>query len=169
MASEQTVINNAFFILEKDSTPWAVTDDEYTTARGFLNLGLQRWESYDNTTWRELWGLLSNAGSGQATVSASTYSYDTPTNFIREGGYVTTTGTDGTVTFWTVIPPEEYQKYADSTANICYFSGNKSAGTHLNFNAKTTPTAGATILPKINSQDFPERNSRNSQGNFNLK
>ena len=143
--TENDIIDSAFYILEKDSTPWETTDDEYITARGFLNLGVRRWESYDNTTWRELWVLLSNAGSGQATVSASAWVYDTPTNFVREGGYVTTTDSAGTVTFWTVKPPEEYQKYKDSTANICYFSGNANNGHHLNFNKNTTPSAGATI------------------------
>jgi hypothetical protein len=143
--TENDIIDQSFYILEKDSTPWEEGDDEYTTARGFLNLGVKRWEHYENTTWRELWILLSNASGGQSTVSAATWNYDAPSDFIREGGYVTTTASDGSVTFWKVLPPEEYQKYADSTANICYFSGNSNSGHSLNFNPKTTPSVGATI------------------------
>jgi len=143
--TENDIIDNSFYILEKDSTPWNEGDDEYTTARGFLNLGVQFWEHYDNTTWRELWKLLSGASSGDSSLSASVWTYDTPTDFVRPGGYVTTTDSAGVVTFWKVLPPEEYQKYADSTANICYFSGNASSGHSLNFNPNTTPSASATI------------------------
>lgn len=145
MATEQTVINNAFYILEKDSTPWASTDDEYTTARGIMNIGVQRWERYENTTWRELWTTLTAAATGEKTLSASTWTYDTPTDFVREGGYVTTTTSAGDVTFWKVLPAEEVKKYATSTSNYCYFSGNTRAGRSLNFNVNTTPSAGATI------------------------
>lgn len=49
------------------------------------------------------------------------------------------------MTFWKVIPPEEYRKYADSTAHVCYFDGNASDGHDLVLNAKTTPTADSTI------------------------
>jgi hypothetical protein len=143
--NEQSIINNAFYLLEKDSDVWATTDSEYSTARGFLNMGVGRWENYENTTWRELWTTLADASSGQDTLSASTWTYDTPTNFVRAGGYVTTTASDGSVTFWKVIPPEEVGKYADSTGDFCYFNGNVSAGHNLNFNPKTTPTAGSTI------------------------
>jgi hypothetical protein len=142
---EENIIDNAFYLLEKDSDPWASTDDEYTTARGFLNMGVMRWENYENTTWRELWTTLTGAATGQKTISAATWEYDCPTDFVRPGGYVTTTSTDGTVTFWSVKPNEEVGKYANSTAEFCYFIGNKNAGFHLEFNSKTTLSTGATI------------------------
>lgn len=145
MATETTVINQAFYLLEKDSDTWDSTDAEYLTARGFMNLGIQRWEHFDNTTWRELWTQLSIASTGQDTVSASTWTYDCPTDFVRPGGYVTTTGSDGAVTFWNVIPVEEVGKFADSTDKFTYFIGNTRSGFDLQFNPKVTLTAGSTI------------------------
>ncbi len=146
--TEDNIIDNAFYILEKDSTPWSSTDDEYTTARGFLNLGVQRWEHYENTTWRELWTTNSSALStlgGDTTVSASVWTYDAPSDFIRPGGYVTTTDSDGTVTFYRVVPVEKANDYKDSTADVCWFKGNPSAGYDLVFNSNVTPTTSATI------------------------
>jgi hypothetical protein len=146
--TEQQIINNSFYLLEKDSDTWATTDSEYLTARGFLNVGVNRWASFENTTWRELWTTNSNALSslgGDTTVSASVWTYDTPSDFVRPGGYVTTTDSAGGVTFWRVLPNEEVGKHANSTENFAYFTGNKSAGFDLNFNAKSTPTTGGTI------------------------
>jgi hypothetical protein len=143
--TENNIIDNAFYLLEKDSTPWATTDDEYSTARGILNIGVGRWENYENTTWRELWTKLSKATTGQDTVSSGVWTYNTPDDFIRPGGYITTTASDGSVTFWKVVPPEQVTDYSDSTADVCWFDGNQKAGFDLNFNAKTTPNNGATI------------------------
>lgn len=143
--TENQIINSAFYILEKDSTPWGTSDDEYITARGFLNLGVGRWENYDNTTWRELWKLLSSASTGEDTVSSAVWTYDTPTDFVREGGYVTTTDSAGGVTFWQVIAPEEVSKFKNNTGNFCYFMGNSSSGHSLVFNPSSSPTVGATI------------------------
>jgi len=146
--NEQNIIQNSFYLLEKDSTPWGTSDDEYTTARGFLNLGVGRWEGYDNTSWRELWVMNSNALStlgGDTSVSASTWDYDTPSDFIRPGGYVTTTDSAGGVKFYRVIPVEKANDFADSTADVCWFTGNNSTGRDLHFNPNITLTTGGTI------------------------
>jgi len=143
--TEQSIINNVFSLLEKDSDTWDTTDSEYLTARSFLNMGVQRWEHFDNTTWRELWTDLTSASTGDKTVSAAVFTYDTPTDFVREGGYVTTTDSAGGVTFWHVLPSEEVGKYANSTDNWVYFKGNAKAGHSLQFNPLSTPTTGGTI------------------------
>lgn len=145
MATENEIIDQAFYLLEKDSDAWDTTDSEYTTARGFMNLGVQRWEHYDNTTWRELWTDLSSASTGQDTVSASVFTYDCPTDFVRPGGYVTTTDSEGGVTFWNVVQPEQVGKLANSASNFVYFKGNKRSGYDLQFNPLSTPTTGSTI------------------------
>lgn len=142
---EQDIINNAFYLLEKDSDPWDTTDDEYTTARGILNMGVVRWENYDNTTWRELWTTLTDAADGDKTVSAADYDYNCPTNMARVGGYVTITPASGDAVFYQVLPPEEVRKYKGTTTNWCYFTGNKSAGFDLHFNPSCTLSTGGTI------------------------
>ena len=145
MATENSIINNTFYLLEKDSDVWAATDSEYLTARGFLNMGVQRWEKYDNTTWNELWTDLTSASGGDKSVSSAVFTYDTPTDFVRPGGYVTTTSSDGGVTFWKVLKTNEVGNYADNTDDWVYFKGNKNTGLTLKFNPKSTPTTGSTI------------------------
>jgi len=117
-------------------------------ARGFLNIGVGRWEFYDNTTWRELWTKNSDAASGlggDTTTVASQSDYDTPSDFIRPGGYVTTVGTSATKIFWQVIPPEEVIKWANSDDYYCYITGSYKGGFDLHFNARITMSAGLTI------------------------
>lgn len=146
--TENQIINNAFYLLEKDSDPWATTDDEYSTARGFLNMGVVRWEHYLNTPWRELWIMNSSALSslgGDTTVSASTWTYDCPSDFIRPGGYVVTTDTSGSSSLWRPVPVEKANDYIDSTAHVCWFTGNNTTGFDLNFNPNTTLTTGSSI------------------------
>lgn len=145
---EQDIINEAYYILEQDNTLWDTTDDEYLTARGFLNLGLGRWEFYENTLWRELWTMLSDAASTVAPAAtkvtvAATYDYDCPTDMAAPGGYVTTGGT--TKTFWRVLPPEEVAKYANSDTYYCYFTGNREGGYDLHFNPRISQAGGETI------------------------
>jgi len=143
--TEQEIINQVFALLEKDSDVWATTDSEYLTARSFLNMGMRRYSNYENTTWRELWTDLTSASTGDKTVSASVFTYDCPTDFVRPGGWVTTTSSDGGVTFWNVLPTEEVGKHASDTSNFVYFMGNPRSGYDLKFNPSSTPTTGSTI------------------------
>jgi len=146
--TENQIIDGAFYLLEKDSTPWATSDDEYAAARGFLNIGVGRWEHYENTTWRELWLMNSQAASslgGDIAVSASVWDYDTPSDFIRPGGYVTTTDSAGGVTFYRVIPVEKANDYINSSVDVCWFTGNNNTGRDLYFNKNITLTPGSTI------------------------
>ena len=143
--TESQIISNVFYLLERDSDVWDTADSEYLTARGFLNMGVIRWENFDNTTWRELWTDLTSASDGNKTVSSSVWTYDTPTDFVREGGYVTTTDSAGGVTFYRVLPSEEVGKYANNNDNWVYFKGNANTGHTLEFNPLCTPTSGGTI------------------------
>lgn len=145
--TENQIIDNTFYMLEKDSTPWGTSDAEYTTARGLLNMAIQRWEHYENTTWRELWTTLIDASDGDKTTTADDFTYDCPTNFVRPGGYVTTS-LSGIVTFWKVIPVEEASKYKAHAGNVCWFTGSYSSNFVLNFNSNATVAASSTI-------DFP--------------
>jgi hypothetical protein len=148
--TESDIITNAYYLLEQDKDAWASTDDEWTVARGFLNIGIGRWEFYENTTWRELWGMLSDATSGVApstmkTTIADIVDYDCPTNMRRLGGYVTTKGTSNARIFWQVIPPEEVAKWANSDASYCYFTGSEKTGFDLHFNPNYDMPANLTI------------------------
>lgn len=143
--TELETIQNVFSLLEKDSDTWETDSSEYLTARSFLNMGLSRWANFENTTWRELWTDLTSASTGDKTVSSSVWTYDTPTDFVRPGGYVTTTDSAGGVTFYHVMPPEDVGKYTLSNSNWAYFLGNAKSGHSLQFNPNSTPTVGSTI------------------------
>jgi hypothetical protein len=108
-------------------------------------MGMNRWQNYENTTWRELWTDLESASTGNKTVSASVFTYDCPTDFVRPGGYVTTTSSDGGVTFWKVLPTEEVGKHANDNSDFVYFKGNPRSGYDLKFNSNSTPIVGSTI------------------------
>jgi hypothetical protein len=149
--TQSEIITAAYALLEQDSTgTWTSGDDEYTTAQTFFNMGIGRWEVYQNTTWRELWKQLSDAAStlgGDTSTSASVSDYDCPSDMIRPGGWVTTAASDTTAThiFWTVKQPEDVGGLANSDDYYCWFTGNKNTGWDLHFNPRITLTAGQTI------------------------
>jgi hypothetical protein len=143
--TENSIIDAAYTLLEQDSTHWGTTDDEYSTARTFLNMGIGRWEQFDNTTWRELWKMNADAAStlGGASTTTTASTYDCPSDMDRPGGYVTTGS--ATHTFWTVIPVEKVDMYSNSDSEVCWFTGNSNTGYDLHFNPRITQTAGAAI------------------------
>lgn len=138
--SEQTIVNNAYYLLEQDSEVWETDSSEYLTARGLANIAIDRWEKYDNTTWKELITKLADAADGTKTVTAGTYSYSTPTNFVRPLSFVKI----GDKTF-DVIEPQKLAQFKDSVGTFCYFTGNAKAGFKLNINPNLTLTTGDTI------------------------
>lgn len=144
--TEQEILNNAYQILEQDNSYWDENSSEYETARGILGIGINRWQNYDNTIWKELFQKLSVATGGDKTISAATYSYDAPDRFSRCVSWVRTIDSAGQKRFWRPIPPQKLGAMADDSSDYCYFLGNKKDGFTLNFNAKATlPAAGNTI------------------------
>jgi hypothetical protein len=148
--TESDIVNNAYYLLEQDKDVWASTDDEWTVARGILNIGVGRWEFYENTTWRELWTTNSGAASslgGDTVTTDSENDYDCPSDMARPGGYVVTSSSSatGTRTFWQVVPPEEVIKWRNSDDYYCYFTGNIKAGFDLHFNPRIDIDAGLYI------------------------
>lgn len=143
--SEQNIINAAYYIVEKGNSPWDSTSDEYVLARNLANAAINRWEFYDETTWRDLWTTLTGASDGTKTITAGTYTYTAPTNMRFPASYVRTVDSGGTSTFWQVIPPALSGEYANSKLEVCWFTGSIKDGFTLNFNPNVTLTTGHTI------------------------
>jgi hypothetical protein len=144
--TEEQIIQSAYYISEKGSDPWASGDDEYTTARNLANIAIGRWESYDNTVWKDLFTTLDDAASSVTkTITASTYDYACATNMVRPASYVRTVDSGGTSTYWQVIEPQELGHYANSSQNVCWFTGSVKDGYTLHFNSNVTLTTGDTI------------------------
>jgi hypothetical protein len=144
--TENTIINNAYYLLEKASELWAVTSDEYLTARGLANIAINRWEMADSIKWKELFTTLTAAATGVKTLTAGVFTYAAPDNFRYPSSYVRTTDSGGGSSFWHVISPEKLVMYADSGQHVCWFTGNVMAGFTLNFNSYSVSlTTGHTI------------------------
>lgn len=140
--TENSIIDIVYSLYETDDDGWDVGSDEYLAARKYCNTAIARWERYDNTTWRDLWATLTAAADGTKTLTADTYDYTCPTNFLRPGSWVRT---GSTPQFWQVLPPEKVAEMDSSTAYYCYFTGNVKDGFTLNFNPELTLTTDDVI------------------------
>lgn len=136
------MIQVIYSLYETDDDGWDSTSPEYITARAFINAGLHDWEMRQE--WRDLWSTLTAASDGTKTLTAGTYSYVTPTNFVRLGSWVRTVN-NGVSTFWEVKTPEMVAKLAGETGKFVYITGSVKSGFYLNFNPKETLTTGDTI------------------------
>jgi hypothetical protein len=128
--TEEAIIKLAFNISELDIDYWDTDSDEYALARQLLNDGVNRWEGFENTKWRELIGISS-------TALTTAHSYATASGFAYPGSWVRTGDQ-----FWEVIQPERVGDYATSDSYYCYFLGNKKDGFTLNFNSNITMPSG---------------------------
>ena len=140
--SENDIIDIVYSLYETDDDGWETDDDEYLAARRYCNIAINRWEKYDNTVWRELWGNLSDAADGDTTLTAGTYAYDCPTNFIRPSSWVRT---GSSPQYWKVIDPSKTADYDKAYAHVCWFTGSPKDGYTLNFNPEVTLTTGDEI------------------------
>lgn len=144
--TQNQIINDVFYLVEKDDTLWATDSSEYGTAKGFLNMGIGEWELYDNTRWNCLFTTLTAASTGTKTTTAGDYDYACPDDMRFPGTYVRTVNSAGNSTYWEVIDPVGQAAYANSTTDkICWFTGSTNTGFTLNFNPNATLTTGETI------------------------
>lgn len=143
--TENNIIDIIYSLYETDNEGWDTTSSEYLSVRNFCNAAIKKWETFDNTTWRELWGTLSGAADGDKTITAGTYNYDCPTNFLRPSSWVRTTDANDANTTWKVVSPEELARYTNSQDNFCYFTGNPKDSYQIHFNPNVTLTTGDTI------------------------
>lgn len=141
--NEENIITAVYYLVEIDSEPWSESDDEYLTARGLANIGINRWEKYENTTWDELIVNLTDSdvslGGDKVTV-ASTYAYDCPSNFVRPVSFVRIDGE-----LYDVKKPQQLGELNESSQKFVYFTGNPKDGYKLNINKNLTVDADKTI------------------------
>jgi hypothetical protein len=141
----------------------ASTDPEYTIALRLFNEGINHWETYDGTAWKELYAQFKDEEG--TTVSTGTTDYDAPGNFKKEEGDVKVLdANDKILQKYPVVDIREVQFQADG-ATYAYFSGNPTNGHVLHLSPAPTSalngnridypyTKKATEL--VNSTDVPE-------------
>lgn len=134
-----------------DSDIPASTDAEYTVGMRLANEGINHWETYDGTVWKELYAHFKDEEG--ASISTGTTQYDAPDNYRKAEGAVRIFDTNNrTVQRYPVIDIREVQFKADN-ATYAYFSGNPADGYVLNINP--APSASLNGL----GIDYPYRKS----------
>lgn len=110
------------------------TDDEYTIFVGLANEAINRWASYDNTFWKELYTTNQLDGSGDTTLAANTTEYQAPSNMRIAGGFIRVFDNLGnTRERLPIIEAQEAQFQGDAT-HYAYFIGDPNNGFTLNIN-----------------------------------
>lgn len=119
-------------------------DDEYTIGMRLANEAIHHWETYDNTSWKELYTNLVAAGEDFNLTTAT--QYDTPENFERAGGHVKVLDSDGNLMqLYPIIEPNDVQFRGDMDT-YAFFSGSPTEGYQLNINpAPSTALVGNTV------------------------
>ena len=127
----------------------ASTDPERTIARRLFNEGINHWETYDGTVWKELFAHFKDEES--TTVSTGTTEYDAPSNFRKPEGKVRLLDSSNkTVQRYSVIDIRDVQ-FQEDGATYAYLSGNPKDGYKLHLNpAPSTAINGMKI-------DYPFR------------
>lgn len=139
LAQAVTYLNT---LLEVDSTPPTIGDEDYTMWTSLLNIGVNIWENEDGVLWKELFVKLVDAPDGTKTTTAAT-SYSVPALFrFPASGYVWL-GSGTNKTAYKVIKQEDVQLYENNSDNWCYFLMDGTPT--LEFNPNLTITAGYTI------------------------
>lgn len=130
-----------------DSDIPANTDPEYTVALRLANEGLNHWETYDGTYWRELFAYFKDEEG--TTISTGVTQYDTADTFKEAGGKVRLLDSSNkTIQTYPIIDIHEAQFKSDN-ATYAYFSGNPRDGYKLNIN----PAPASTLNGK--KIDYP--------------
>lgn len=141
----------------------ASTDPEYTIALRLFNEGINHWETYDGTAWKELYAQFKDEEG--TTVTTGTTDYDAPNNFKKAEGDVKILDSNGkTLQRYKVVDIREVQHMADG-ATYAYFSGNPKDGYVLHLSPAPTSalngmridypyTKRATVLES--GSDVPE-------------
>jgi len=137
-AQAQAILQRLY---EADEEVPSTSDDDYTTRRGLLNAGIQKWETEDD--WQELYTTLSAAADGTKTTTASTAQYSAPTDFARPLGYLRLVG-GSTSTYYRLEPTNRVQLYDNDSSNSFYYVTGVPGAYKINIHP-TPDTSSVTI------------------------
>lgn len=121
-------------------------DDEYAIGIPLANEAINRWSSYDNTMWKELFTTAQEDGDGDLVLSLGETDYDAPSDMKAAGGFIRVyDDSNATVARIKIIEPQEAQFLSDSR-QAAYFIGNPNSGFTLKLNvAPDAALAGKNI------------------------
>lgn len=139
-------IFTAYYTLYRGSaTIPASTESEYTIGMRLANEAINRWATYDNTYWQELYTTPALSGDSSTVVTGTT-EYDVPEDFQSAGGHIKLLDSDNNVfQTYPILEPQEVQ-FKSTEGNYAYFTGSPSEGYVLHLNPTPTSTQnGKTI------------------------
>lgn len=108
-------------LYESDSTPPVSGEEDFIVWTDLLNAGINIWEMEEGMLWKELFVKLSDAVTGDKTITQNVSSYAVPIDFrFSASGYVWLGSGTGKTPF-KVIKQEDIQLYENNGGNWCYF------------------------------------------------
>lgn len=123
----------------------ASTDDEWPIAVRLGNEAINRWASYDNTYWRELFTTMRLAGE-DLTIAADTVEYDCPSDMQEVGGYVRILDSNNVLQRRYQILEPQMAQFRSDAGMYAYFTGDPNNGFILHLNpVPDTAIVGMTI------------------------
>lgn len=109
-------------------------DDEYTIFYGLANEAVNRWASYDNTFWKELYNTLQISGDGDSVIELATTQYTPPDDMRIAGGFLRIFNAQNvTQQRIKIVEPQDAQFRGDNQP-YCYFIGDPNNGFTLVIN-----------------------------------
>lgn len=142
--TEQEIQEAIHALYEGDTSTPTESQEDYLVRRIAINTGINRWENYEGTFWKELFVSLDDAADGDKTTISGTSEYNCPSDYVSPVGYVRLADGDGGSTYYTHKPTQDVQLYDNTTSgNFFYITGNKSTGRKLHLHP--TPDATYTI------------------------
>jgi hypothetical protein len=132
-----------------------ITDDDGVLRLNLINKGIDRWQFFNATRWRELYKY--NASGGVIIASQIVYPI-TQTDFRELSSRLRILRTDGTYEFVEIVSPERYARYMNDPGpnatemldgkRVASITGNQAAGYQINLSwipTSTDPSTGGTI------------------------
>lgn len=148
-------------LYEGDSdNPTSTGDDDWVLRARYAKQAVLRWQNdEDGTLWRELYINLSDAATGDKTVTSpivAAQQCDAPDDFVFLNGYVRI----GTEFFEQILPEQAQSVTLTPERHVVWVTGNASVGFTINFYGLSDAMVGQTIeYEYYKTADIPSQSS----------
>jgi len=112
----QQFVQKTYLTSNGKTTPLAVTSPRYIKFLALANILQDDWLSEPDIQWNSRYERLSlgTITSDRVSMDDDIYEFSK-----REGDYITITGTNGNVSYWSLVTPEEFRRYRyDNTCAV---------------------------------------------------
>lgn len=152
----QTIMDAAHIAYTQATDTPAITDDDGVLRLNLLNKGIDRWQFFNTTRWREL--FVYNAAGPTIATNQVVYPI-TQTGFRELSSRLRILRTNGSYEFIAIVSPERYARYMNDPAptttetlngnRVACITGNPASGYQINLGwipTSTDPSTGGAIF-----------------------